>query len=154
MSIHDAHGFTLMEIMIVVSISALLLLTSGVLFSTTIGRNQTENVAQDIVSTLRRSQWQSMNGHDDEVWGVHFESDAFTLFQGATYSVSHPENVVTDLPNDITISTVTINGGGTDIVFTSDFGDTDDYGSVLVEQGHSEEERTIVVNAVGMVDVN
>lgn len=154
MRLPNQKGFTLMEMIIIVAITTTLLIITGVLFSTTIGRNQTENVTQDIVSTLRRAQWQSMNGHEDSQWGVHFESDAFTLFKGTTYSSGAADNVVTNLPNDITISTVTLNGGGVDVVFETEFGDTTDYGSIVIDQDTSLETRTVTINTVGMIDAN
>ena len=122
--------------------------------SNTLGRNQTGNVTQDIVTTLRRAQWQSMNGHEDTEWGVHFETNQFVLFKAPTYSALDPDNVVTSLPNDIDLTNISLNGAGVNVIFNSDFGASDEYGSLKIDHTSSDKEQTVTVNAAGMIDWN
>ena len=148
------QGFTLIEMVIILGMMTLLTLVTGVLFSSTLGRNQTENVTKDLVSNLRRAQWQTMNGHENVVWSVHVESDRFVLFQGTSYVDGAPTNLETNLPNDIGITTVTLNGGGVNVLFDSDYGESTTHGSIVIDNQHSEETRTVTINAVGMIDAN
>ncbi len=150
----DQHGFTLVELVITLALFGILVLIGIGLSSNTLGRNQTGNVTQDSVTTLRRAQWQSMNGHEDTEWGVHFETDLFVLFKGPTYSALDPDNVVTDLPNDIDIISISLNGGGDEVIFNSDFGATDEYGSFIVDHTSSDKQQTVTVNEAGMIDWN
>jgi prepilin-type N-terminal cleavage/methylation domain-containing protein len=154
MTTRNQDGFTLVELVITLAIFGILVLIGIGLSSNTLGRNQTGNVTQDVVTTLRRAQWQSMNGHEDIEWGVHFETDLFVLFKAPTYSVSDPDNVLTNLPNDVEITSITLTGGGSDVIFIDKFGSTIEDGSIVIENINSNELRTVTVNAAGMIDWN
>ena len=154
MFLHRQQGFTLVEVTITLAIFSILVVIGVALMTNTLGRNQVGNVMTDTVSTLRRAQWQSMNGHEDDVWGVHFETDSMTLFRGSTYSFGASDNVVTDLPNDIEYSSISLNGGGDDVLFDDSFGSTTAFGTLTIEDTNSDESRSVTVNAVGMIDWN
>ena len=95
-----------------------------------------------------------MNGQQDGVWGVYFTSDSFVLFLGPTYIAEADDNIPTVLSSSMTISNISLNGGGTDVLFDDPYGDTDEYGSLLISDVTTSKTKTISINEMGMVDMN
>ncbi len=90
-------GFTLIELIIVVSITALLF-SMGFLKLLDYRQRQALNLTkQSIVAVLRNAQDRSISQESGVRWGVHFENptgvanDFYELFSGASYN---PSNVV------------------------------------------------------------
>jgi prepilin-type N-terminal cleavage/methylation domain-containing protein len=83
-------GFTLVELMISVTLAALLAVIG---FTTVVSLKQRQEMdftTQEIVITLRNAQDRSISQENSITWGVHFEnstsSDFFDLFKGTSYS--------------------------------------------------------------------
>lgn len=146
------YGFTMIELMIVIAVFAVVLMISGAFAGISVGENHLNTAVVDVVSMLRRAQWQTMNGSSDEVWGVHFESDSYTLFMGDSYVPGGAGNLVTEFESTIFISSITITGGGDDVIFSRPMGETSTDGTIIIESGEIGESTTVSVNAAGMVD--
>ena len=100
------NGFTLIEILITVSLISIL---GFFLFS--IGLNfyksqQLETQAQEILQTLRRAQSKATSVELDSSFGVYFDNvnKKYILFKGNSYSPGDPYNEEFDLPSFITLS--------------------------------------------------
>jgi len=98
-------GFTLIEILITVSLISIL---GFFLFS--IGLNfyksqQLETQAQEILQTLRRAQSKAMAIELDSTFGVYLTDDNYTLFKGTSYATRDVQyDEVFDLPQIINVS--------------------------------------------------
>lgn len=85
------RGFTLIEIMIVVGITALLGSTVLLSFSSYRQRQVLENSARTIVAVLRDAHQRAVNHEAGKEWGVHFEKglgggrDYYAFFSGPMY---------------------------------------------------------------------
>jgi len=100
------NGFTLIEILITVSLISIL---GFFLFS--IGLNfyksqQLETQAQEILQTLRRAQSKATSVELDSSFGVYFDNanKKYILFKGDSYSPGDPYNEEFDLSAIITLS--------------------------------------------------
>ncbi|MDP3710108.1 MAG: prepilin-type N-terminal cleavage/methylation domain-containing protein [bacterium] len=129
-------GFTLLELVITVSI--LVLIGSLGLASFVNSRNVRlfTTSAQDVVSVLRLAQAKALAGEDNSVWSVHLEQNRFSLFRGSNYAAStltEPH----DLPSAIEIMNINLAGGGPDVVFKKIDGRTDNFGSFDVRVRNS-----------------
>ena len=98
-------GFTLIEILITVSLISIL---GFFLFS--IGLNfyksqQLETQAQEILQTLRRAQSKATSVELDSSFGVYLTNDNYTLFKGSSYLTRDPQyDEIFDLPEIIKVS--------------------------------------------------
>lgn len=117
-----------------------------------ISRNELGSEALKITDALRRARAQSMYAVEDSAWGVHFTSADYTIFRGSAYSPSDAFNNTFTLPGILTISGITINGGGSDIIFNRITGTSSTFGTTTI-QNDSSESRTIVVNSGGAINL-
>ena len=90
MAIDKRSGFTLIELIIVMAITAIIIVGSyniiGLNFKS---QNELELSAREIVSVLRNAQDRSISQEDSGQWGVYFEnsvsdSNFYFLYKGAT----------------------------------------------------------------------
>lgn len=150
----NRKGFTIIELTIVVAILAIILGITGAFISSSTSQGSVEDVAIQLVSDLRRAQWQTINGQDDTDWGVHVESNLFVLFKGTTYNPAEPDNFLTYVEGPVTISDISLNGGGVDVTFDDTFGDTTTYGTITLQSTVSEGQIVITINEIGSVDAD
>lgn len=125
-------GFTLLEVLIVVTIVGILATLSVSYYSGSQYRSKLNDAASEIVQTLRRAQSKAVAGEAGEPFGVHLESDGFVLFEGSAYVSEGENNESFSLPSGIEAYDISLNGGGSDVVFVELEGSTDDYGSFSI----------------------
>lgn len=144
-------GFTMIEMLIVLGIMAILAIVVAPFVGTSVGRSQLKDVTRDIADTMRRAQTQAMTGNGNSSWGVHFQSGQYVLFKGNVYNAGDPENITTVLSSYLTISSIALNGGGSDVIFTTKKGDTTQYGSIQLKEVASTKTTTITISAAGLI---
>jgi type II secretory pathway pseudopilin PulG len=120
--------------------------------------------ARLLVATLRDAQGRSMAGQDDRPWGVHLDvhpTNRYVLYRddGSGYAGSTVREE-TYLSSYVKIASVTVSGGGSDVVFLKRTGRAATYGTgpgseaVRVEDAaDSSRFQKITVTAQGRVDV-
>lgn len=105
------RGFTLVEIVVVMGvILAIMALTVPNIVG---AREQVQinSAAAAIVADIRQQQLKAMLGDTEgraaaDAYGVHFESNSYTLFHGPNYIPGEPSNAVFSLPGNLQFSTV------------------------------------------------
>lgn len=146
-------AFTGIEIVIVLAIMITLIANAPRLYATFFMSNELKMAEWSIEDVLTRARGNTMTGVNDKQWGVHFESDSYVLFFGSAYGPLDPDNEIHKLSSSISITIISINGGGSDVIFNRFTGDTDLYGSIVIENDTSGEMSVINVNEAGMIDV-
>lgn len=143
-----------MELLVVVSIALILLaVTLQGLVSLRRERVLDESVVR-VVTLVGEARSLTLFSKNATEYGVHFTTSDVTRFTGATYSSENPDNVVTALPLHATISSIMLEGGGSDIVFDRLTGETDAFGTITLElSADPTRTRTITVSHVGLVEV-
>ncbi len=149
-------GLTLLEIIIVVAITAII--AGGVfsMFSAFIMDTQVDDAAQEMIYALRKANTNTMVRLNDLPWGVRFDdtTSQFTFFAGSTYATRAIQyDAVTILPTSVTFSQISLNGGGKEVVFRKVAGDTAQYGTLKVRSTNGKE-RTITINQLGQIEVS
>ena len=157
-------GFTLIEVVISVSILALLGVLAALIFFGSQRDTDVSAAAQKIAATLREAQTRSMSGEQTSTWGVQFSTSIptenfFSLFHGASYA-SATATTTTYLPANLRFSNITLNGGGFEIRFDRLTGKTSQYGTgassqalcVTNDQEPSACKKSIRVTAQGRID--
>ena len=112
-----SRGFSALEILVVMGILAVLL--SAIVPSfLNFRRSSTLNIeTQELITMINRARLLSVSSKNDQQFGVHFESGKIVLFQGGTYSASSTTNEVHVFDPALTLASIGVNGGGSEILF-------------------------------------
>lgn len=158
MNILKNKGISVLEILIVLSIIAVLasiLLPSLSLFR----REQTlNNTIGDIVSLLNTARNNTISSLNSNNYGVHFQSDRAIYFTGSVFDSGDVTNVPFVFDSSVNIPSVNginLNGGGSDIVFTRLTGDTTNHGTIIVTlTSDSTHQKIITISKTGSISSN
>ncbi|MDO8655240.1 MAG: type II secretion system protein [bacterium] len=146
-------GFSLMELLLVIS---LLGIAFGLVFWGFHGFFRTsvlDRASQEALSLVTEARERTLSRQDDVAWGVHLEAAQLVLFAGDAYSEGAADNKAYVLPQGVSITTITLGGGGTDIVFAKITGESSTPGFFELEQQGSLNVKTISINETGNVEV-
>jgi prepilin-type N-terminal cleavage/methylation domain-containing protein len=139
------RGFTLIEMMLSVSIIAMLSALSLPVYASFQARNDLDIATQSIAESLRRAQVYSRGMQNDSQWGVEVQSTAATLFKGGVFaSRDATYDEATTIPTTITV------GGVSEILFTKLTGMPATTGNITLSNANGDT-RTVTINAKGMV---
>lgn len=144
-------GFTFIELLIVLGIMGIVALVALPFFSDTISRNDLQTASWQLANDLRRARSAAMASQSNSAWSVHVQSDRHVLFVGTTYNASDPNNLITLLPSTIAISSIALNGGGSDVRFSKIKGQTSDFGTITLLDNNSGQSIIVSVNAAGHI---
>jgi prepilin-type N-terminal cleavage/methylation domain-containing protein len=148
------RGFTLMEILGVVAIMTILMTIVLTSFST-LNKNQAlDKSAKYIASIIEEARGNTLFSKNDSQYGIKFEASKVTMFKGASYSLSSPDNVVYDLNSLVTISNISLSGGGSELVFDRLTGNTSQTGTITVSLNSSSTSKAFITfSKTGIVEV-
>ncbi len=139
-------GFSLFELMIVITLFATLALGTAVFAVQTIRANGFVRMRELMRRELVSARADTVNGTQDSAWGVMFLSNMFVRFQGTTYA-TRVQNYdrVTNYPPGFSVT------GTTEVNFTRPEGAPVTAATIVLSQGT----RTarITVNTMGTVQV-
>ncbi len=144
-------AFTLIEVMIVLALITLILGLSLLYTQTSIVRTDLNSQRDAFISQLRLAQSNAMSGKDGASYGVHIESDSYTIFTGTNYVAEDTGNLTYELPGTLEFMNLSLNGSGSNVVFTSPKGETSDYGSVDIYSSQINKTSTITINQFGII---
>ncbi len=146
-------GFTLVEIIVVVSIGAVLMAVA--LYSLSTLRNTT-SLAKNVFQAkafLEEARSLSISEKDDTNYGVQISSDRLVRFQGSTYSATSSQNITLLFDqNSSTIDTISLAGSSTQVVFKKITGGTDNYGSFRIKMiANQSSSSTVSITSTGVI---
>lgn len=127
-------GFSLIELTIVIGIIAAISTIAITSFSSITKRADLNGNAQNIITTLNTARSKTISSDGASQWGGHFETDKYALFKGTVYNAGDPNTKIYTLPSSLEISTIALNGGGTDTIFDRITGKTSNYGTVTIRE--------------------
>ncbi len=155
-ALKKTRGFSLIEILLVTAIVALLASGTVIWFFGYYRQAEIDSAAKDIIGILREAQARSMAGKDFKPWGVYFDSanNKAVLFRndGSGYggATMKEENYLSAAAK---ISAITLDGGGSEIIFNKPNGDTAQFGTIRIEEAsNSANFQDITVNQLGKID--
>lgn len=147
-------GFTLIEVLVVIAIMLILSMVTITGLGSFSYRSGPSSAARTVLGTIEEAHARTLGSHNDTVHGVHVESNSVTLFQGATYNASDVQNEVRPLPARTTISTISLAGGGADIIFTRLSGTTAQTGTLTIQStADATVFRTITIYKTGFSEI-
>ncbi len=158
--IKKKRGFTLVELILVITISVVVFAATFVVQNRFLVDTYLDTHTEDVLQTLRLAQMRSITRYKDDTWGVYFNEDPggindhFVLFKGASYASRDTDfDVITDLPDAISLSEITFTGGGNDMVFSKLTGETNTFGTLKISD-NLDGDHTISVNNLGLIQAD
>jgi type II secretory pathway pseudopilin PulG len=148
-------AFTLIELLVVIAISILLVLLAVSFFSSFRNSQVLQGETSQALSLLNKAQSYTLNSESDSEYGVRVNADQLILFKGLAFSSSSPSNEAYPLHSAVAISSTTLSGGGTDIVFVRLTGDTSNDGSFTVYLKNDPTQKNMIfINKTGSTAQN
>jgi prepilin-type N-terminal cleavage/methylation domain-containing protein len=143
-------GFTLIELILVMSLMAILL---GFVSINLMHSQQTATssaIEGMLVADLRQQQLKSMIGDTEgranaDQYGIHFDLKSYVFFHG-TYSAVDPANFVVNLDGNFQFDSP-----GTEVVFQKVSGETSSVSNVVLRDASNGNTKTITINKYGVV---
>ncbi len=146
----NKKGFTVIEIILVIVILGIGLGLSMLYLQTSQFRADINSQVAQFTSHIRLAQSNALSGQGDESHGIHLEETSYTIFQGDTYSSSDPLNFEIEMTGPTSIQNISLNGGGSDIVFANT-GETDDYGTLDFVSTQAQKTISVEITKFGTV---
>jgi prepilin-type N-terminal cleavage/methylation domain-containing protein len=148
-SVQIIKGFTLIEILIVISILAILVSMFASSFGAAGGSAALDTTVVSVISVLNDAKSQAISSRDASNYGVRIFDNKLVSFKNS-YGTENKETTVSSL---VIISTST--GMGNDIVFSNVSGNTNASGTLTVTVlGDSSKSTTIKIYSTGIIEKN
>lgn len=88
---HTSRGFTLIEIILSISVLLTLLGVTSALAYTTVSRVDVTSAQDTFVQAIYNAQIRAQNNSQASAWGVRVDSSQVVLFQGTSYATRNEE---------------------------------------------------------------
>lgn len=143
-------GFTLVELLIVIGITTILAGVSAVVYGNLQVSTQLNETSYALVQNLRLAREQSIAGLDNVTHGIKFDSNNYTLYQGASYLTRQSAyDRVFPIASAIVL-TPDLSLPGQEIIFSRGNGMPSATGTVTLSHVVSGT-RAVVINDLGIV---
>lgn len=154
----DQKGFSLLEVMITVTIMALMfgIVTFNLL------RTQNNTSAQSnldkLVSDIRAQQGKAMTGATEgrtttDSYGIYFLSNQYVLFHGSSYNPNDTSNYTVNLPEDVEIQSTTLPGNT--LIFSVLSGEIMGFfqssNTITLRSVNTNQQTTVTLNRYGVI---
>jgi len=147
-----SRGVTLVELLLVVFVAVILLTVIITPLSNFRDNKFLISAAEEVYSVLNEARSSTLTSKEDSQYGVHFESDKVVLFSGASYIANDDNNEETQVRNSVIVSSISLNGGGSDVLFQRLNGKTDNFGNITLQLiRNASSTRTINIEKTGVV---
>ncbi len=140
------RGFTFPELLLSLSILAIIGGMTIPMYRTFMVRNELDIAVVTVAQNLRRAQALSQAGDGDTTWGLHVGVGSILIYKGASF-ISRDQN----FDENTAMPTSIVPSGITDVTFSKVTGIPQVTGTFILTS-QSDEIRTITINEKGMVD--
>ncbi len=151
-------GISFLETIITIAILAIIIAIITPSLSTYKQTQTLKNTGDDIISLLNQARMQTLSSVNSTYYSVHFETGRAVLFTGGTFSEPNSSNnqiTFDSLVNIPATGGINLNGGGSNVSFTRLTGDTNQYGTIIVQlTSDATKQITININKAGIVSSN
>lgn len=149
-----ARGFTLIELLVVIAILGVLAVLVGGILGSFRATQMLEGGADATASALDRARSEAVAGASGKPHGVHVSGSTLVLFAGPSYSANDSSNETIKLLGNVSASSVTLAGGGSDVIFDQLTGATKQPGTIVLSvAGNVTRQKIITVTGAGIVSV-
>jgi Tfp pilus assembly protein PilE len=139
------RGFGLISLLAALAVIGIVCWLTILAFSNYRAHHSVQAGAEQVLSTLAAAREKTLAGINNSQYGVHFQSDRLILFRGASYPGTTVQTI--DLDSTITIPTITLAGGGTNVIFNRLTGATAQTGTIVVRLASDATQSIIITIA-------
>ena len=148
------RGFTFIEIIIVLAIIFIILTITMVSLGNFKENQYLKNNVNEAVSLINQARSRTLSSENFSQYGIHFASSQIVLFKGASYVAGDSNNIILPLSDFIEIPAISLEGGGSDLIFEKLNGKTNQHGSVIFRAKNDfSKTKTIIIKITGLVEV-
>lgn len=150
----NTKGFTLIELMLIMGLFAALVAIVYINASRPQISSSLNTTVSVLISDIRHQQLKSITGDSATTHGIYFETNKYTLFKGASYNPSDPDNFTVNLTSGLEFSEIGFPGNT--LVFGKDGSYSGYTGSnVSVTVFHSAgDQKVVTINKYGVPTEN
>ncbi len=142
----SGRGFTLIEILLVITLVALIFAFSSALGFDSFRRNYLKTEQDTLVSILQKARSQAINNINNKKHGFYFNGTDYVIFEGDSFVSPQPQDLVIQKNPSITITP----GSLTEVVFDQLTGNANPVGDIVLSDGISS--ITISINQEGRIN--
>lgn len=147
-------GFSLIELIIVISIATILMAISITTFFSVSEQQSLEKDVNYAIALVEKARLQTVNAKDNSQFGVRFASSSVTLFQGSTYVAGSSTNTIFNFSPKVEITSINLSGGTQNTTFEKITGKSNATGTVKFRlKTNQSASTTIVVYKTGLVEI-
>ena len=155
MQLFNTRGWTLLESMLVVGIIGIVMSIGFLSYGKFVTEARKDEFSEEIVSVLREAKKKTLARENGFAYGVHLEQNSFTLFRAPAYIENDPENELHSVPANFQIASISLAGGGDEVVFLPLNGETNTHGSFVIEHNTGlTTPVTIRIYETGVIDID
>jgi len=154
----NIKGFTLIEISIVMAITVVLLTLTTISLISFQQNAFVDTTVEQLISDIKYQQISAMNGAAEgestaQKFGIHFETNSYTLFHGDSFDVSEPTNFTLSLESAMSFADVSFPQD--EIIFEKGSGEingfTDGQNTIILQDSGNNNQVTITINKLGVI---
>lgn len=141
-------GFTLIEIILALSVMAILMVSVSTVLYGFYRRLTLRTSADEVKSAVLKSQVSAVSISNNDFHGIHFDNDKYVIFKGDVYNPADPENEIGSLPVGVNVTNITLDAND-NVIFDKLTGEPSITGSLKLVSGSNE--ITFTINSEGTV---
>lgn len=162
---NNSNGFSLIELILVIALLSIILGITTVTLFRPVAKANLNTVSTDIFSLLREAQNRAINTDtsgdpQSNDYGLHFETNSYTLFKGTTYTPGDASNFKVDTAANISLSPTlpcpSPPGDCNNIVFQRVSGEVLAYddvnNNICVSETSTNKQTLLTINFLGVVN--
>lgn len=146
-------GYSAIQLIVIIAIIGILLGVATVSFLKFRQQQALEHTTDAIVSMLGEARAKTLAGYGNTSYGVRIEAAKIVLFTGTVYSANAATNKNIPYETGVSLETLALNGGGSNVSFDRLKGTTSQYGTIIVQSSNGQT-RTIIITSTGTVKRN
>ncbi len=147
-------GFSLIELLIVISITMILGGIAFVSSSRILNFTSIEGQAQSIRSHIERARIYTLASKNNSSFGVVFSSSTARVFQGTTFVSASSSDQVLQLDTSNNIINILLSNGSNTLYFNKITGEPNATGTIMITAiNNNLDRRTIIIYTTGVVDI-
>jgi len=153
--IKKQDGFTVIELLTVLAIMGILITIVLTSFSQLNKSQALQKSARTVAAIINQARADTLSSKNDSEYGVHFETSQVVEFKGTTYSNVSPNNIYLPINPLVTLSNISIAGGGSEVTVVRLTGEASTSAVITLSLvSATTSTRVITVSGTGIVDVN
>ncbi|MEK7575817.1 MAG: hypothetical protein AAB491_01890 [Patescibacteria group bacterium] len=146
-------GISIIEIIIILAVISIVLGIVVINLTSFREEQALNSTINESISYINEARSKTLSSKDFSQYGIHFEQTKITLFKGVNYNSSDSNNIDYIFSSLLEISSISLNGGGNEVIFQKITGKTDQFGTVTYRvKNNPSKSKIITIKSTGIID--